>query len=412
MEHQQSSGRFEEGGAEFVLTSLAGLAMLGCDPERYKKPLQKTVGFLTDQLKSKSNKGVYQGGNLQLWSLTYAAIFLSEYHMETGDRKVVKWLDFLDDNIFSHQFHQMDAEAEAHLRALRERRGDRGDPVPPYWFSHGRVSPKSSGYVHLGVNVANACLAWTLLAEAGADVDVENLAATKDFIEQNCPSGAMGYAAKNGARSTPSDAFGRTGVLGLALNLNNDRDVYTKTVAESLKRQYPKNLYFSHATCVMGKAWGILAMASLEPEEFRILMDSHRNDFDMLRLHDGSFVSSPAIKNRHGDIVLKGGAASGHKWTTAFNALVYTLSAKRLHISGGGNPAKVAAKLKAPTTPNRTFTNAEETKTFVGSLVTFDQQGGIARIRRRYGSIVDVPLKNLSKKVQEYLKEYDETHQK
>ena len=367
---------------------------------------------MTTRLESKlDSEGRYQGGTLQLWSLTYAAIFLSEYHMETGDRKVVKWLDFLSEELFSHQFHQMGPEAEAHLRALRERRGDRGDPVPPYWFAHGRVSPTSSGYVHLGVNAANACLAWSLLAEAGANVDLENLAATKDFIEENCPSGAMGYAATNGPNETPPDAFGRTGVLGLALHLDNDRKSYTKTVAESLERQYPQNLYFSHATCVMGKAWGILAIASLDPGEFRKLMDSYRNDFDMIRLHDGSFVSNPASKNGHGHIDLKGGDGSGHKWTTAFNALIYTLSTKRLRIAGGENTPKAEEVSKAPANPFRTFTSADGTGSFEGRLLIFDHKGGIVRISKRNGGTVDVDFEKLSKNDQQYLREYHDAQQ-
>jgi len=54
----------------------------------------------------------------------------------------------------------------------------------------------------LGVNVANACVALSLLHEAGVDVDMENLKATKDYIEKACTVGAMGYAARIGQNDT------------------------------------------------------------------------------------------------------------------------------------------------------------------------------------------------------------------
>ena len=339
--HQQPNGRLERAGtgqdSVFVLSSVGGLAMLGCDAKRYRKPLKALVDFEVNFLKKHVNAdGHYEHGTLELWSLNYAAIFLSEYYLATNDESVFPALEFLNQEIYHRQFHQADAETIAHVTALRKRRGDRGEPVPKYWFSHGKISPKSSGYVHLGVNVANACVAFSLLHEAGVDVDMENLKATKDYIEKACVSGAMGYAAFLGQKSTPGDAFGRTGTLGIALYLAGNRPEYTAKLTGAMNRLYPNQMYLGHGTTVMGKAWGVLAIAQLDPPLFRKMMDECQHDFDLLRLSDGSFVANPVGEKGHSKLDLHhGGNKQKHRWTTAFNALIYALGKKSLRIAGG-----------------------------------------------------------------------------
>jgi len=106
-------------------------------------------------------------------------------------------------------------------------------------------------------------------------------------------------------------------------------------VSEALNQLAFKDYYFSHATCVMGKAWGTLGMAAIDPTKYRKLMDEMRNDFELLRLSDGSFVSNPVLKNGHGHMDLKtGGSNERHRWTTAFNALIYAIGEKNLTITG------------------------------------------------------------------------------
>ena len=339
VEHQQKSGRIEknENQSCLVLSSVTGLALLGCDADEYKRPISKIVKFLTNHIKEKTNSsGHYDGGTLDLWSVNYATIFLAEYYLKTGDKKVMKTLEFLNKEIYYRQFHQMSDDARKHLTThLIDKKGFKHDPAPPYWFAHGLVDTKSNGYVHLGVNVANASVAWSLLDKAGVDVDTENLTATLDYVEKACVSGAMGYASYLNQQGHPPDAFGRTGALGIALYLRKDRPAYTQVVTDSLIKQYPRNYYFSHATCVMGKAWGTLAIAALDKNNFRTMMDDMKGDFDLMRLHDGSFVSNPAKANGHGSQdMTTGGSDEHHRWTTAFNALIYTLAEKNLTISG------------------------------------------------------------------------------
>ncbi len=349
--HQQPNGRLEKlettaSGKEkkepvFVLTSVGGLAMLGCDPKRYKEPLKKIADFEVNFLKQHVKAdGHYKNGTLELWSLNYSAIFLAEYYLATKDESVFPALKFLNQEIYHRQFHQADAATIAHVTEHRNRKGYKGDPVPKYWFSHGKISPKSGGYIHLGVNVANACVAFSLLHEAGVDVDMKNLKATKDYIEKACVSGAMGYAANLGQRSTPGDAFGRTGTLGVALCLIKDHPEYTAKVTGAMNRLYPRHMYLSHGTTVMGKAWGVLAIAQLDPSLFRKMMNECQHDFDLLRLSDGSFVANPVGEKGHSKLdLLNGGNKQKHRWTTAFNALIYALGTKRLRITGG-DPAR------------------------------------------------------------------------
>lgn len=346
--HQLESGRVEakRAGTAFVLSSVSGLAMLGCDAEKYQEPIKKIVEFELEYLQDHVNQeGHYQNGKLELWSLNYAAMFLSEYYLVSQDPKVLPVLEFLNQEIHFRQFRQSSDQivtyARDHLKQYREKTKTRptGDetknPLPGYWFGHGKITPKSSGYLHLGINAANACVAWSLLEEAGIDVDRENLTATKDYIQKVAPSGCMTYLPTLGQRAYQKDSFGRTGTLGVALHLDNDRPQYTLKVSSALKKLQPRTMYYSHASCVMGKAWGLMAIANLDPQLFREVMDEHRDDFELLRLSDGSFASNPAQKNRHGDQDLKfGGNQQKHRWTTAFNALIYAIGEQRLRITG------------------------------------------------------------------------------
>jgi len=248
---------------------------------------------------------------------------------------VFSTLEFLNQEIYRRQFHQLSKKAASHMTTIRKRNNYGGDPVPPYWFGHGEINTESRGYLHLGVNVANACVAWELLHEAGVNVDMENLQATYDYIEKACPTGYMGYAANIGQKGKPGDAFGRTGTLGVAVDLGGTNSEYGDKVKDSLNELWPRSMYFSHATCVMGKAWGVLAMARFDSQGFRKMMDECQHDFDLLRLGDGSFVSNPALNNAHGKLdLLNGGNSQKHRWTTAFNALIYALSEQNLRITG------------------------------------------------------------------------------
>lgn len=342
VKQQEPSGRLENkaNSPHFVLSSTAGIAMLGADPVRYKKPIKKIANFITGYLKAHLDQdGRFQSPSpLELWSLNYAAIFFSEYYLVSQDKSLLPTIELLNAEISRRQFHYIkkhDKETTDHIIALRKRRGDKGDPVPDYWFAHGDLDTKSSGYIHLGVNVANACMAWPLMAEAGVKVDTENLKLTKDFIEKACPVGNMGYGAQLGQKGHLSDSFGRTGALAVALHLDNDRPAYTKKVAFSLSQLQEKYIYNAHGTPIMGTAWGVLGMANLDPSLFRRVMDSCQNDFELLRLSDGSFAANPISDESYlKNDLLFGGNGDKHRWTTAFNAMMYSIGKKSLRITG------------------------------------------------------------------------------
>ena len=331
VEHQQPSGKFErnQNSSDLVLSSASGLALLGADKEKYREPLERLAEGVTNHLEDRiDSNGHYRGGILDGWSVSYVTMFLSEYYFRYQDEDVKETLRFLSDEIHWRQFRNLDEASKAHMIAHLTARGNT-TPFPEYWFGHGRITPTSGGYIHMGCGVANAVLAWSLAEKAGVDVDSENLENTLDYVEIAAPLGRMTYAAGPNQRDTPNDAFGRTGNLGLALHIRNNRPSYTNLVKDSLNGQYSPNYYRSHATAVMGKAWGTIAIANLDPDEFRQMMDEMQEDYDLLRLSDGSFVT-----NRSSHDLLQGGSGDRHRWTTAFNALIYAIGQRKLFIAG------------------------------------------------------------------------------
>jgi len=337
--HQWPNGKMEgdKHSGYSVCTAVAGLAFLGSGNPKYAKNVNRTVDYFLDYFTTnRTPDGHFKQDALLGWHLMYGAMFLSEYYLATGDPRIPRMLEYLNKEIQHIQFQYLDAETVATLKK-KYREG-----VPPYWFGHGLISPEmmaNPSYFHLGVNVANALVAWDLIGECGVAIDRDNLEKTMNYVQIACPSGQMAYAGTPKQPGVDPDAFGRTGVLAVAYHLRNDRPDFISKIAGSLEKQYPTNYYTSHSSAVMGKAWGTLGIAALNPALFRQVMDNYKYDYDLIRLHDGRFVANPAhwAQEGHPQCDLRGAYGDGHRWTTAFNALLFTLSQHRLRIAGG-NP--------------------------------------------------------------------------
>jgi hypothetical protein len=327
-----------------VCTAVTGLAFLGSGNPKYKKNLDLIVNyFLGYFTKIRTPDGHFGSTSLEGWQLMYGATFLGEYYLATRDPRIPPMLQYLNREIEHLQYRTLEPDILAHLNTMLGAKGEKRDPlVPPYWFSHARPTTASDGYVHLGANVANALVAWSLLAECGVTIDRDNFNKTRDYVQVACPSGEMAYAPWPNQRGGDPDAFGRTGILAVAYRLQSDRPEYTAKILAALNRHRETHYYVSHSSAVMGKAWGTLGLAALDPELFRQTMDHFKYDYALIRLHDGRFVANPAhwAEAGHPQCDLKGAYGDEHRWTTAFNALVFALGKKRLRIAGAERKPK------------------------------------------------------------------------
>jgi hypothetical protein len=342
-------------GDSLECTAVGGLAFLGSGNPKYQEPIARIVKLILAHFKPESEwpygvkkfgpSGYWPVHGLETWRLNYAAIFLSEYYLATGDASVLPTMEKLNRNIAFRQFHYLPENVKKAFAA-------KNNPLPPYWFSH-QFPP--DGYGNLGVNVANALLAWQLLSECGVAVDRDNFEKTRDYVQVAGPTGEMPYASAPNQRGGDGDAFGRTGVLAVVYSLCRDRAEHSGKIAGALRRLQKDNYFTSHASSDLGKAWGTLGMAALDPALFREAMDAHKYDYLLVRLSDGSFAANPAV---HPQNAGNGDFQFGRVWTTAFNALIFTLARGKLRIAGaerkrtsGWSAAPQAASWPAPSKP-------------------------------------------------------------
>ena len=309
--HQLPHGAWDPQGSGIASTSaFAALALLSSGEEKYQKNIRAAVEFFLL---------IDDKGGLECWKLNHASIFLAEYYLQTGDPRAKAKLNELYKLLRSQQLTQT--------------------PYP-FWFSHqkflGKAPDSTSGYIYLGVNVANSLLAWSLMGECGIEMDAEQAMNTWNAVQVAGPTGEMPYAAAAGQSGGDPDAWGRTGVLAVANHLTPGQLVYGKTIAGALGRQWDRLYFSSHATSAMGKMWGTLGTAALDPVLFRKLMDKYRYSFSLMRLEDGRFVAQPGVGGKN--IYTSQGIdfEFGPVWTTALNALVFSAGFRHLRIAGGG----------------------------------------------------------------------------
>ena len=288
-----------------VCTAVAGLAFLGSGKAKYTGNIDLIVEYFLDHFANRRTPdGHFGPTSLEGWQLMYGAMFLSEYYLATCNQRIPPMLVYLNQEIDRLQFRHLDAETVAFLNKQHPKNG-----VPPYWFGHAKISQGHKGtYFHLGVNTANALVAWGLINECGVAIDRGNIARTMDYVQVACPSGEMGYAGRPDQRGGADDSFGRTGVLAMAYHFNDDRPAFGQKINAALQRHCREHYFTSHSSAVMGKAWGTLGIAASNPVLFRQVMDHFKYDYDLIRLHDGRFVANPAHWHR-----LQGAAfAGGH----------------------------------------------------------------------------------------------------
>lgn len=309
--HQLPHGAWDPQGSGIASTSaFAALALLSSGEEKYQKNVRAAAEFFLS---------INDKGGLECWKLNHASIFLSEYYLQTGDPRVKTKL----------------------LELYKFLRVQQLTQTPyPFWFSHerflGKAPSPGGAYIYLGVNVANTLLAWSLMGECGVEMDAEQTAGTWSAVQAAGPSGEMPYAASLGQSGGDTDAWGRTGVLAVANHFTPSQSVYGKAIAGALGRQWDRLYFSSHASSAMGKMWGTLGTAAVDPALFRKLMDKYRYSFALMRLEDGRFVAQPGIGGNNLYKTQGIDFEFGPLWTTALNTLVFAPGFRYLRITGGG----------------------------------------------------------------------------
>ncbi len=221
---------------------------------------------------------------LYTWYPCYQSIFLSEYYLKSGDKRVLKTIkglaerlylsQVIDPSLYKDRMHGGVNQAANYLK------GGNG---------HGY---RIAGYGTMAITTLMTMLTWELAEDCGIEIDQTHVDLAYDCIHDNTnESGYMGYRNKTGAYSP----VGRQGLCIIVHKVAGDRDSdkYLARVTSNLKDSKTR-LTDGHADSVLGAIWGLLGIQlSGDEKATREFLDYNKAYINMSRTHDGAFVAQP-----------------------------------------------------------------------------------------------------------------------
>lgn len=309
-----SKGNVKQGGGNRIATSLAALTLMASGDKRYMKRVRKAAAWVTKQ-------GAPNG--FQTWHYSYQALFLGEYHLLTGDKKVLKALQHYGDELSVGQF---DYHGSGHLTYSGNYRGG--------GFTIGTT------HALLGMAYASLC---------GCEVDRDRLRKTMDHIERISPHGGVPYGIWGNQvhkldEDVPDEPAGRnehagrsgSAAAGFRLLGGNRRHLRRLGQFLATNSDWMDNGHASGNS--VSWLWGSLGLWLTDEEAFARHMQRRQWWLAMKRRHDGGTMAQPAecINFRSGD------GSLGPNVEVAVQTLVLAAPRRKLLVTGREHePAEV-----------------------------------------------------------------------
>lgn len=289
VKNQSADGSF----GDPVHDTFAPLALLASGDPRYLPAVEKCVRHLCE-----STRAVDEDAKLSLpnWKYMCAAIVLSEYYLATRAEWVLPELQEIHDYIAAGQYLDM---SQINPKA-KESHPD-SFPKGPI-DSHGGWghNPGFEGYGPITMITAQGALAYSLMARCGITIDRAHHDAAYKFLQKG--SGANGYVWYSDSIGGGADGWadmGRTGASAVANFLSPYPDVSYRDRARLHSKViglHPQSFPDTHGSPPMGMGYTALG-ASVDPANFRKLMDANRWWFALAQCSDGTFYYQPNRDN-------------------------------------------------------------------------------------------------------------------
>ena len=403
------------GGLDSQGRCVATLAMLGSDDSKVIREGKK--------LALEWNKPY--GEQTWAWHLGFQGIVLSEYHLLTGDQKVLKTLDASMDLLAKAQWRppidhvrreKMKNPVDQATLDKHQARYSGGFGHAPYDVI---VKRGGGGYGPMQWPTCLALMTWQLADECGIDTDHYAADRSYQFLDYGTTNaGKVAYGGEftlnNGVvdsaawkKKTRNGFSHKSGLAYLVHKLSPERDdseQYMKLHLSNIDAAY-KDMPDGHACGLMGFTWGLAGVFASDDEKLKKkISDYYIAWFNMARCHGSdSYVVLPNRDYADGSYYRK----NIRNHTTAAMAFVYSYSSPKLRVHGITEGEVETVKenqfLESNTRAFRKFTNADGTASFEGSLVAFDHRLGLVRIRQRNGRTTDLDFDALSESDQSYL---------
>jgi hypothetical protein len=218
------------------------------------------------------------------WYPSYQSIFLSEYYMQTGDKRVIPTIEedckrlyksqVLDPSLYKDAMHGGKPQAKNFLL------GGNG---------HGATC---KGYGVMTISTLMAMLTWELAEDCGVKIDTYHRDIAFDCIHENTnQTGFMGYR-------HATDAYTPVGRQGLNLIVHHlaqrpDLGDYVSRVTGNMVLSKTR-LNDGHGDNALAWGWALLGVQlSGNTAATREFLDYNKAFLNMLRTHDGAFVIQP-----------------------------------------------------------------------------------------------------------------------
>lgn len=229
------------------------------------------------------------GEKMWTWYPSYQAIFLAEYFLQTGDKRVLPTIgenckrlylsQVIDPELYKDAMHGGQPQAKNFLK------GGNG---------HGA---RIAGYGTMTITTLMALLSWELAEDCGIEIKDFNRDLAYDCVHTHThESGYMGYRFATGAY-TP------VGRQGLAIIVHKvagrpDTDDYVSRVTRGMETSKTR-LNDGHGDNALAWGWALLGIQlSGNDAATRAVFDYNKAFINMARTHDGAFVIQPG-RNLH-----------------------------------------------------------------------------------------------------------------
>ena len=360
------------------------------------------------------------------WHLGFQGIALAEYHLQTGDRKVLDTieasLDLMEKAQWKAPIHHW--KAEKMKNPVSQELLDRHQALYEGGFGHAPysviVNRGGGGYGPMQWPTCLALMTWQLAGKCGVEVDTYAAERSYQFLNLGTTdAGKVAYGGEFTLNNGPVDSAAwkknkrngfshKSGLAYLVHRLSTEREDSEKKMKLHLSNIDAafKDMPDGHACGLMGFTWGLAGVFASDDEKLKKKIgDYYKAWFNMARCHGSdSYVVLPNRDYADGSYYRK----NIRTHTTAAMAFIYSFSSPKLQVHGVSESDLVTKKeepfLESNQRAFRKFRNADGSKSFEGSLVAFDHRLGLVRIRQRNGRTVDLDFDVLSEGDQEYLR--------
>jgi hypothetical protein len=288
------------GDADVYMSAFCALAVLADNKQAYRPTIERAIGFIQRKSIATINPTDPKVGP-KSWQAASSAILLAEYHLATGDKKVLADL----------------AKCCDLLAARVSKHGTMGH--------HFTVGYSGGGLVIINTQ---AHLAWALAAKCGYQVDQgawdRSMGEIRGSIDKK--TGAIGYSSR--APGSP-DIAARTGAMAAALAIAGQEPKLARQFATSLAT-YQGRMRHAHAMSSIGLIYGIAGLKLVNRQAHQQVMRKWAPYLELCRNTAGSAVYFGGKRNYGGDQYL-----GLHPIGNATVALMLASGQERLFMHGG-----------------------------------------------------------------------------